>query len=158
MAEFIKTKTANWLQTKLINRDCGIVFESHFRSGFDDIQSFLECYEQPFQTSIIFYQAFPAESICKFINTLNEELASKLGNSLVNNRRSLLNIIKDAGMKMIVIYDCHLHPPATLEKLLILFSNCQVSVILVGEPEKMAIAQILNHPLVYQWDCLVLDR
>lgn len=157
MIKYIESKTVKWLKNKLINRDCGIIFESQSLSSFDHIQSFIEGYDRPFYTSIIYYQAFPAESTSQFMDTLRDELTSKLGNRLVNQKKSLLNIIRDAGMKMILIHDCHLHPQSTLEKLLKLFSDCQVSVILVGDRQKMEISQILSHPTVSQWDNLELD-
>ena len=155
MNELIEiTKTVNWLETKLMNREGGILFESCSRSSFITIQNFIESYDRPFQTLVTYYQAFPQESSLEFIDTLGEELASKLGSPLAYRNKPVLDIIKDAGLKMVVIDDCHFHPQDTLEKLLKLFSDCQVSVILVGDREKMAIAKILNHPLVSQWDNL----
>jgi len=158
MNELIKiTKTVNWLETKLINGECGILFESHSHSSFNTIQNFIESYERPFQTSVTYYQAFPEENAFELIDTLGEELTSKLASPLGYRKKSILDIIKDAGLKMIVIDDYHFYSQDTLKKLLNLFSNCQVSVILVGERQSMAIAQILNHPLVSQWNCLDLN-
>lgn len=153
MNKLIKTtKTINWLAAKLKNRECGVLLESRPRSSFDAIQNFIESYELPFKTLVTYYEAFPEESALEFYNTLGKELVSKLGSSSAYQKKPLSDIIEDAGLKMIFLDDCHLYPLDTLENLLELFSSCQVSVILVGERKKLAIAKILNHPVVNQWD------
>ena len=146
------TNITNWLEAKLVNCECGILFEFQSGSSFDAIQNFIESYELPFQTLVTYYEAFPDESACEFCDTLSKELASKLGSPLTYKKKSSLDIIQDAGLKMIAIDRCHFFPQDTLDNLLNFFSDCQVSVILVGEREKIASTKILSHPLVSQWD------
>ena len=113
---------------------------------------FRKCFYALIKTPVIYYQAFPEESTLQFLDTLGEELVAKLGNPHLRSEKSLLDTIEDAALKMIIIDDCHLHPQETLEQLLKIFADCHVAVILVGDREKMTVAQILNHPTIRHWD------
>ena len=144
--------TENWLETKLISGDDGIIFDNCNRNSFEEIQEFIASKDCQFQTPIIYYQAFPEESSIQFLDTLQNELTSKLGTLRASSPKSLSTTIEDAGLKMIVIDDCHLHPEDTLQNLLDFFSSCNVAVILVGCKQKMTISQILNNPIVRQWE------
>ena len=158
MNELVKlTKVVNWLESKLINHESGIIFEADSRTSFDSIQKFIECHDRAFKTVVIYYQAFPEESALEFCETLSDELTSKLGVPAVDRRKSILDLIEDAELKMIVIDDCHFYPQGTLEKLLNLFSACQISLILVGERKQIESMKILDLPLVSQWDKLELN-
>ena len=148
------TLILNWLKNKLINQDSGIIFDTHNSHSFSVIQDLIESCDHNFKTPVIYYQAFPEESAVEFLNTLGEELASKLGDRELNSQQSLLNTIKDAELKMIIIDNCHLHPQDTLQNLIDFFSICKVAVILVGDRDKMAIAQVLSNPKVVNWDRL----
>ncbi|MEM8829124.1 MAG: AAA family ATPase [Cyanobacteria bacterium P01_G01_bin.19] len=155
MTKFIQTtKIFNWLETKLINRQCGIICESPSQRSFDAIQNFIESHEQPFKTLVTYYEAFPQENALEFCSTLAKELESKLGNFSTDSKRPLAEVIQDAGLKTIVIDNCYLCPQDTLDKLLHFFSDCQVSIILVGEREKMISANILDHSVISKWDIL----
>ena len=142
----------NWLKNKLIERNNGIIFDTNDLDSFSIIQDFIEDYDRQFKTPIIYYQAFPEESAIEFLNTLREELASKLHKPNSDSEQSLLDIIKSAELKMIAIDQCHLHPQDTMQNLIDFFSTCGVAVILVGCREKMEIAQILTNPEVANWE------
>lgn len=144
----------NWLKSKLIHQENGIIFNSCDLDLFDLIQDFLEDCDGQFKTPAIYYQAFPEESAVEFLDTLGEELSSKLGNRELASQQSLLSIIQDAELKVILIDNCHLHPQDTLQNLLDFFTVCKVAVILIGDREKMTISQILNHPKIAEWDKL----
>ena len=146
--------TSNWLKNKLIHQDNGIIFDTDYSDCFNVVQDFLENYDCKFKTHAIYYQAFPEESALDFLNTLGEELGSKLSRSESNTERSLLEIIQDSELKLILIDNCHLHPQNTLQNLINFFSVCQVGIILIGHDDKMAIAQILDNPMIYQWDSI----
>ena len=149
----------NWLKNKLIERDNGIIFDSHDSNSFDIIQDFIEDYDCRFKTPIIYYQAFPEESAIEFLNTLREELVSKLHKHNSDSQQSLLNVIRDAQLNTIIIDRCHLHPQDTMQNLIDFFSICGIGLILVGYREKMAISQILSNPKVANWDRFeVADR
>ncbi|MCC0177446.1 hypothetical protein I4641_10705 [Waterburya agarophytonicola K14] len=160
MIEYTKTRSiTNWLKTKFTSGDNGMIFDEGDRSSFEEIQEFIASEDRQFKTPIIYYQAFPEETAIEFLSTLQDELDSKMGKSGESSPKSLLTTtIKDAGLKMIVIDDCYLHPQDTLENLLDFFSCCNVAVILVSCRRKIAIAQILNHPIASQWDKLQTAR
>ncbi len=148
------TLILNWLKKKSIDNNNGIIFDTHDSNSFSVIQEFIEDCDRHFKTPVIYYQAFPEESAVEFLNTLGEELASKLGDCELNSQQSLLNTIQDAELKMIIIDNCHLHPQDTLQNLIDFFCACKVAVILVGDRKKMAIAQIFSNPKVNNWDRL----
>ena len=148
------TPILNWLTNKLIHGENGIIFDCERADSFSVIQDFIESCDRCFKTPAIYYQAFPEESAAEFLNTLGEELISKLGNPKLDSEQSLSKTIQEAELKMVVIDKCHLHPQDTLQSLFNFFSNCDVAVVLVGSRQKMAIAQILSNPLVFHWDTL----
>ena len=149
----------NWLKNKLINKNSGIIFDTHNSHSFSVIQNFIENCDHRLKTPVIYYQAFPEESAVEFLNTLGEELASKLGDRQLNSQQSLFCTIQDAELEMIIIDNCHLHPQDTLQNLIDFFCTCKVAVILVGDRDKMTIAQVLSNPMVSHWDRLeALDK
>ena len=148
------TTASNWLKNKFIKGENGIVFDNSNSDNFNEIQNFIEGLAHTFKTPIIYYQAFPEESAVGFLDTLKEELISKLSKLESNSQQSLSSVIEEAELKMIIIDKCHLHPLDTLQDLLDFFSSCNVAIILVGSKSKMAIAQILSHPIISQWDKL----
>lgn len=150
-------QTLDWLSKRFVNQENGIIFDSNNSDNFEVIQNFIEICDRPLHTPIIYYQAFPEESAIQFLSTLAEELAAKLGIPELTLEKSLSEIIQQAGLKTVVIDHCHLHPLDTLQNLLEVFARCQVAVILVGVKPKMAIAQILDYPLIASWDKLVAD-
>ncbi|MGD1921773.1 MAG: AAA family ATPase [Pleurocapsa sp.] len=153
------TLILNWLKNKLIEGENGIIFNDGDSNSFSVIQDFIESCDRNFKTPVIYYQAFPEENAVEFLNTLGEELASKLGNRQLSSQQSLFSTIQDAELKMILIDDCHLHPQDTLQNLIDFFSACKVAVILIGCQNKMAIAQILNTTRDLNWDRLeTLDK
>ncbi|MEM8830358.1 MAG: AAA family ATPase [Cyanobacteria bacterium P01_G01_bin.19] len=145
---------SNWLKNKLIRKDNGIIFDTYNSDCFNVVQDFLESCDCKFKTHAIYYQAFPEESALEFLNTLGEELTSKLSRAESNTKRSLLEIIQDSELKLILIDNCHLHPQDTLQNLINFFAVCEVGVILIGHDDKMAIAQILSNPMLHQWDSI----
>ena len=147
---------SNWLKNKFINGDNGIIIEPHLSNYFNPIQEFVGSFEHRLKTPVIYYQAFPEESALQFLDTLRAELVAKLGNSNLDEY-SLLEIIKIAQLRMIVIDKCHLHPSNTLQSLLDFFSCCGVTVILVSSNNQIAISPVLNHPIISQWDKLTFD-
>ena len=147
---------SNWLKTKFINGENGIIIEPHLLSYFNPIQEFVGSFEHRLKTPVIYYQAFPEESAVQFLDTLRAELVAKLANSNLNEY-SLLEIIKITQLKMVIIDKCHLHPSNTLQSLLDFFSCCGVTVILVSSNNQIAISPVLNHPTISQWDKLTLD-
>lgn len=153
-----KISTINWLQNKLINHEHGIIFDNGDFSCFNLIQDFIEAHDHRFKTPAIYYQAFPEESAIEFIDTLREEVTAKLGTSEIYRDKSLSEIAIEAGLKMVIIDQCHLHPQDTLDSLLEKLSHCNVRLILVGVQHKMAVAQILSHPIISQWDQFTVDN
>lgn len=153
-----KTLTINWLQNKLINHKNGVIFDDAVLSCFALIQDFLEANDHRFKTPAIYYQAFPEESAAEFIETLREEITSKLGTSDIYRHKSLSEIVADTGLKMVIIDRSHLHPEDTLNSILEQLTSCDVRLILIGCYHKMKIAQILSHPLITQWDKFTVNN
>lgn len=151
-----KQQIFDWLTHKHLEGKNGIIFDCAQFSSFDLIQDFIETYDHPFQTPIIYYQAFPEESAIQFLNTLGAELISKLGISESTQSTSLAEIVRRAELKTIIIDRCHLHPLDTLTNLLEVFASFQVSVILVGAKSKIEVAQILKLEAVADWDRLII--
>lgn len=145
------TLTLNWLKTKLINGENGIIFDDD-SSNFDLIQNFIESADHNLKTPVVYYQAFPEESATQFLDTLSKELVSKLGIPELNSSQSLFKIIEVAALKMVIIDKSQLHPIDTLQNLLDFFACCDVALILVGSRSKMETSQILSHPAVAHWD------
>jgi len=150
--------TLNWLKNKLIKRENGIILDKSDSDSFDAIQNFINNKDRPFQTPVIYYEAFPEESAVDFLQTLKVELTSKLNKPELESLEMLGQIIEAAELQMIIIDRCYLQPLDTLKHLLKLFDSYNVAIILVGSQAKMAIAQILNLPTVSQWDKLVVDN
>ena len=148
------TSILNWLKNKLIDPKHGIIIDSYDSNSFDIIQDFLEGCDRQFKTSAIYYQAFPEESALDFLNTLEEELSSKLQKHASQSQQSLASIIKEAELKIVIIDRCHLHPQDTTQNLIDFFSVCGVTVVLVGYREQMAIAKVLSNPKFSAWDKL----
>ena len=148
------TLILDWLKNKLINGENGIIFDNPNVRSFDIIHDFLERYDRIFKTPVIYYQAFPEESAIEFLDTLREELVSKLGGREPNPPKSLSTIIQDAELQMVIIDNCHLHPQNTLQNLIDFFAVCNVALVLIGDQNKMAIAQILDNPKVHNWNRL----
>lgn len=143
----------NWLNNKFIqHNNNGILLEEGCCEIFDVVQNFLESVDKEFKTPAIYYQAFPEESAIQFFDTLGAELTSKSGEHKVCLHQSLADIIEKSSLKMVIIDKSHLHPLDTLNRIIELFASCNVCLILIGPSKKMAIAQILNHPTVTQWD------
>lgn len=148
-------RISNWLEAKMISRDCGILLANPEINSFDIIQNFIENCDREFQTPVIYYQAFPQETTLQFLDTLGEELVAKLGNNPQDkSKKSFSEIVKDAELNMIIIDNCYLYPQDTLENLLKIFADCNIGVILAGEQQKMTAAQLLNHPVISHWDKL----
>ncbi len=147
--------TLKWLKKKLIQRENGIILDENDSDSFDIIQGFIESKDRPFQTPIIYYQAFPEESAVDFLNTLKLELISKLNKPELESSQNLGQIVEIAQLQMIIIDRCYLQPLDTLQNLLEFFDSHNVAVVLVGSRTKMEIAQILDLTAVSQWDKLV---
>ncbi|WP_319422186.1 ATP-binding protein [Pleurocapsa sp. FMAR1] len=146
------TLTLSWLKTKLIHCESGVIIENTCSCSFEGIQSFIESIDHSSKTPAIYYQAFPEESADQFLDTLREELASKLGNIEFKSNQSLLDIVKAAALKMVIIDRSYLHPLNTINQLLNFLGYCNVSLILVGSRNKLKIAQVLSHPAISQWE------
>ncbi len=148
------TLILSWLKTKLIHCENGVIIKSTCSCSFEGIQSFIKSINHSFKTPAIYYQAFPEESTdqFQFLDTLREELASKLGNIEFKSNQSLLNIVKAAALKMVIIDQSYLHPLNTINHLLDFFGYCNVSLILVSSGNKLEIAQVLSHPAISQWE------
>ena len=82
---------------------------------------------------------------------MRDKLASKLGNIEFKSNQSLLNIVKVAALKMVIIDQSHFHPLNTINHLLDFFGYCNISLILVSSRNKLEIAQVLSHPAISQW-------
>ena len=150
--------TLNWLKRKLLDGENGIIIDTDDSFSFNLIQEFIDSYDRDFKTPIIYYQAFPEESIVQFLDTLKDELLSKLGKSQLSSQLTLLDTIQDTELKMIVIDRCYLHPSDTLQNLLDFCSSCGIAVILVGTRTKMTMSQVLSNPQVSDWDCLAVEQ
>jgi hypothetical protein len=146
-----KILTFNWLKTKLIKQENGILLDEHCSCSFEIIQNFIANNDHLLKTPIIYYEAFPGESAAQFLKTLGEELASKLGSPELNHH-SLDKIIELAALKMVIIDHSYLHPWDTLEKIIDFLASCHICLILVGSRKKLEIAQVLSHPVVSQWE------
>lgn len=153
-----KILTVNWLQNKLINQENGIIFDDDGCSCFDIIQSFIEANDHPFQTPVIYYEAFPEESAVELIATLREEITAKLGTPKLYINKSLSEIVVTVGLKMVIIDRSHLHPLNTLEDILEQFQACNVCLLLVASYSQMKMAQLLNHPTISQWERFIVNQ
>ncbi|MEL6441440.1 MAG: hypothetical protein AAFQ80_19575 [Cyanobacteria bacterium J06621_8] len=142
----------NWLQNKLINHENGLILDDRDFNCFPLIQDFLAANDHPLKTTAIYYEAFPEESATEFIDLLQEEIMAKLGSTEVNHQKPLPEILMEAGLKMVIIDRCYLHPQDTLNNLLEQLSNCNVCLILIGLYDQMKLAQIIDHPTICQWD------
>ncbi len=149
-----KVNLSDWLGVKFANSENGIAFDDHFDHKFAIVQDFVESRDDDFKTPVIYYQVFPEETASQFLATLKEELASKLGMPKTNSRQSILEVIKTAEFKLIILDEIHLQPLDTLQNLLGFFASCNISVVLLGSRSKMEIAQILALPSVSTWDQL----
>lgn len=145
------TEFLNWLKTKLIHRENGIVFDDDFSRIFDTIQNFIVSVDHSLKTPVIYYQAFPEESTREFFSTLAQELASKLGNNVIQPNQTLIEIIEAASLQMVIIDKIQLKPLDTLQNLINFFASRNIAIILVGSRPQIEQAQILSLPSVSQW-------
>ena len=153
-----KILTVNWLQNKLINQENSIIIDDAGFNCFDIIQNFIEANDHPFQTTAIYYEAFPEESAVELIATLREEITAKLGTPQLYINKSLSEIVVTVGLKMVIIDRSHLYPLSTLEDLLEQFESCNVCLLLVGSYSKMKMAQLLHHPTISKWERFILNQ
>ena len=146
------TKFLNWLKTRFIHSENGIVFDDNFARTFDTIQNFILSVDQSLKTPVIYYQAFPEETTTEFLATLTQELFSKLGGNTLNDNPTLTDIIEAAALQMVIIDKSHLAPLDTLQSLLDFFGSRNIALILVGSRPKMETAQILSLSAVSNWE------
>lgn len=151
-------KVGNWLETKLVNQEHGIILDDADLSSFNFIQDFLEANDHLFKTTVIYYNAFAEESVAEFLITLQEELSSKLGSHKLKSDLTLPEIIANAGLKMIIIDQSYLHPRETTDELLKFLTELHVALILVGSADNMNSSKILSRPGIAQWDRLVINE
>jgi hypothetical protein len=142
----VSEKVGNWLETKLVNQEHGIILDDADLSSFDFIQDFLEAKDHLFKTTVIYYDAFAEESAAEFLNTLQEELSSKLGSHKLKSDLTLPEIIANSGLKMIIIDQSYLHPWETTNQLLRFLTELHVALILVGSADNMNSSKILSRP------------
>ena len=146
------TKFLNWLKTRLIHGENGIVFDDDFSETFDTIQNFISHVDHNLQTPVIYYQAFPEESTREFLATLTQELVSKLGKATLNCNQTLIEIIEAAALQMVIIDKSQLAPLDTLQSLLNFFGSRNIALILVGSRSKMETAQVLSLATISYWE------
>jgi hypothetical protein len=154
----VSEKVGNWLETKLANQEHGIILDHADLSSFNFIQDFLEAKDHLFKTTVIYYNAFAEEGVAEFLNTLQEELSSKLGSHKLKSDLTLPEVIANAGLKMMIIDQSYLHPWETTDELFRLLTDLHVALILVGSAAKMHGSKILSHPEIAQWDRLVVNE
>jgi hypothetical protein len=154
----VSEKVGNWLETKLVNQEHGIILDDADLSSFNLIQDFLEASDHLFKTTVIYYNAFAEENAAEFLNTLQEELSSKLGSHKLKSDLTLPEVIANAGLKMMIIDQSYLHPWETTDELFRFATELHVALILVGSADKMNCSQILSHPEIAQWDRLVVNE
>ena len=147
----------NWLNTKLDNRDSGIIFAELPSDYFTIVQDFLAAKDCPRETHAIYYEAFPEESAAEFFETLCQELIAKFGSTKFDNFSNLPEIIATVGLEMVIIDNSYLHPLDTLEQIVKQLISCKVAVILIGSRSKMKIAKVFDLAVVKYWDILNLD-
>jgi hypothetical protein len=154
----VSERIDNWLENNLINQEHGIILDDADLSSFDLIQDFLEANDHLFKTTVIYYNAFAKESSAEFLNTLQEELSSKLGSHKLKSDLTLPEVIANAGLKMVIIDQSYLHPRETTDQLLRFLTEQHIALILVGSADNMNCSEILSHPEIAQWDCLVVNE
>ena len=147
-----KTHTLNWLQKKLLTRKNGVLVLQSDSFSFNNIQNFIKKNDHYLRTSVIYYQAFPEESAASFLDILGEELSSKLGMNTKKYDQSLVEIVKAAGLKMVIIDKGYLYSVATINNLLGFFSYCHIALILIGYHDKIRKSPIMDHPIVSEWE------
>lgn len=153
-----KILTVNWLQNKLINQENGIILGDADFSCFDIIQNFIEANDHPFQTPVIYYEAFPEESAAELIATLREEITAKLGTPKLYRNKSLSEIVVAGELKMVIIDRSHLYSLKTVEDFLEQFEPCGVCLLLVGSYSQMKMSQLLDHPNISQWSRFIVNQ
>lgn len=154
----VSEKIGNWLEIRLINQEHGIILDDADLSSFNPIQDFIEANDHFFKTPVIYYNAFAEESAAEFLRTLQAELTSKLGSHKRKSDLTLAEAIAMAGLKMIIIDQSYFHPEETIQELLKFLTEQQVAVILVGAKGKMNSSPIVSHPVISQWDNLVVNE
>lgn len=147
----INNLTFNWLKKKLDNHENGIIFEDTNMVAFDAIQNFIESVDYASKTPVIYFEAFPEESSAKFFATLYYELVSKHIELKNDEEQSLVEVIKAASLKMIIIDKIHLQPIDTLNSMIDFFNCCDVTMILISTKKKTQISGLIDHPHIAKW-------
>ena len=151
--EQLQISILTWLTDKSTQRENGIILLEDCDRSFELIHSFIENADDPFKTPVIYYRAFAYESAVNFFDTLGSELISKLGEHKLSQHQSLANIIKLAELQMVIIDKVELYPLDSLNKIVDLFANCNVCLILIcSSRPRIKIASVLQHHSVSEWD------
>jgi len=147
----------NWLQTKIISRENGILISQNNSDIFENIQDFIVKNDHSFETPVTYYQAFPKETTVDFLNVLGEELSSKLGiNIEENSNKSLKEIVTNAALKMVILDKIYLYSLDTINDLLNFFLYCNITLILIIAHDKLSTKQLFDHPLISQWEHYII--
>ncbi|MEL6496594.1 MAG: hypothetical protein AAFQ41_15945 [Cyanobacteria bacterium J06623_7] len=144
--EQVSLQISEWLESKFTKGENGIIIDSCEHESFDIIQDFLAEKEHSYKTYAIYYDAFAEESPTEFMNTLAEELGSKLGHHRAKSCPTLTDKIVASELKMVIIDRSYLHSIETTNALMTWLNQYGVSLVLVGSKTEMNQTQYLNHP------------
>ena len=141
-----------WLNRKFDSRENGILLDTYDLGSFEQIQDFLEAKDHPVKTPAIYYQAFADENSGELIDSLEEELKSKLGYDQAKSCTTMEELIATAELKTVVIDQSYLYSWETIYGLWKWLKEYQVGLILVCSQTKIQDSQILNYPVISQWE------
>lgn len=147
---------SKWLKDKLNNHENGVILENNNMLAFEAVQDFIESIDCTFKTPVIYFEAFPEESLASFFATLYEELASKLSHLKNDQQQSLVEVIQSTSLKMVIIDKSHLQPIDTFNSMIDFFARCNVVVIIISTEEKTKISGLVDHEHIVQWEKLSL--
>lgn len=153
----VSERISSWLEDKLNNSENGIILDDPQSNSFEILQNFLEANDHLFQTPAIYYSAFAEESTAEFMSILEEELRAKLGGCRTKSCLTLPEIIKTAGLRLVIIDQSYLHPFGTTYELSKWLSKYHVGLVLVGSQPEMKESRIINHPAFCNWERLVVN-
>jgi len=127
----------SWLNTQFSNRKNGVFFDSDDLKSFQLIQDFIETKEHPTKTPAIYYQAFADENLDEFLNTLEEELRSKLGYLRSQSCSNMAEVIAASELRTIFIDRSYLWAREMIDGLSMWLAEHQVGLILIISQAKI---------------------
>ena len=146
-----------WLNQKFEGRENGVILDTHDLYSFEQIQDFIEAHDRPVKTPVIYYQAFADENLAEFIDTLEEELRGKLGYNSSKSCLTMGELIAKTELRTVAIDQSYLYTWETINGLWKWLKEHQVGLILVCSQANIEDSQILNHPVISQWDRFIVS-